>query len=484
MVTDQSILFVASEVEGLIKSGGLADVAKSLPESLQKRGLDVRLTMPAYRKIANIDTAKVLLETTLDVSPYTPYRVLELEVVGIPVYAIDCPRYFDREEMYAENNQAYQDNGERFSFFSAACLDMLPKLDFQPDIVHANDWHTGFVPFLLKYRYQKDCFYREMRSVLTVHNAVFQGVFSYDELGEFPEFSNRWSPEAAVSDTHVSMLRAGVLTANKVNAVSPTYAHELQTELGSHGMAYEFQSRESDLHGILNGCDYGAWNPEVDTYLPKQYKATMQSMVRGKNTCRTELQTLVGLPVKEVALYGMVCRLTHQKGVHYLLPILKRFLCNDAQLVIVGTGDPKLAAQLSEIAQQFPDKFVFIEAYDNKLAHLVEAASDFFLMPSEFEPCGLNQIYSMAYGTLPIVRAVGGLKDSVSDYDTDPNVATGFVYDSPSPDALLIVMLRSLLLYTQQRKEVRRAQLYAMKQTFSWDEAALEYIELYQLMFK
>ncbi|WP_117233239.1 glycogen synthase GlgA [Vibrio maerlii] len=483
MDTKQSVLFVASEVEGIIKSGGLADVAKSLPEALLKLNYDVRIAMPAYHKIAGLQDAEVLLETALDAVPYTPYRVLKLEVAGIDVFAIDCPQYFGRAEMYAENNQAYRDNGERFSFFSAASLDMLPKLGFQPDVVHANDWHTGFVPFLLKYRYSKQCFYREMKSVLTIHNAVFQGVFSYDELGEIPEFANRWSPEAAVSETHVSMLRAGVLTAHKVNAVSPTYAHELQTELGSHGMAYEFQSREADLHGILNGCDYGAWNPEVDEYLPKTYKANQQSMARGKKACRIELQKQLGLPQEEVAVYGMVCRLTHQKGVHYLLPILDRFLKNDLQMVIVGTGDPKLAVQLHHIAERYPEKFVFVEAYNNQLAHLVEAASDFFVMPSEFEPCGLNQIYSMAYGTLPIVRAVGGLKDSVADYDTDPESATGFVYESPDPEALLTVMQRSLLLYCQNRKEVKRVQLHAMKQTFCWDDAADKYHEMYQLMF-
>ncbi|WP_047043510.1 glycogen synthase GlgA [Vibrio mexicanus] len=474
-----SILFVASEVEGLIKSGGLADVAKALPEALLTLDQDVRIAIPAYSLIPNVEHAEVILETTLNSWPHTAYQVVSLKVGDVPVYGIRCDEYFDRPAMYAENNQAYMDNGERFAFFSAACLDMLPKLDFRPDIVHANDWHTGFVPYLLKHRHGHDEFFASMKSVISIHNAVFKGVFSYNELQCLPEMHSFYVPEAAVSNSHVTMLKAAVACADKINAVSPTYAEELKTELGSHGMAQEFQSRACDLVGILNGCDYSAWNPETDSALPKTYKANRQSMVRGKNAAKSALQEKVGLGQSDVAMYGMVCRLTNQKGVHYLLPILENFLKFDVQLVIVGTGDPVLAHQLAAISNKYPDRFKFVEAYNNELAHLVEAGSDFFLMPSEFEPCGLNQIYSMAYGTLPIVRAVGGLKDSVNDYDANPEVATGFIFEEPSPQALLNVMMRSLLLYVQQPNEVKRVQLYAMQQEFSWVESAKEYIELY-----
>ncbi|WP_394144557.1 glycogen synthase GlgA [Vibrio atypicus] len=474
-----SILFVASEAEGLIKSGGLADVAKALPEAMKQLQQDVRLTLPAYQKVAGIESAPVLLETQLEYWPHTAYKVRELSAAGVTVYAIDCSQYYDRPEMYAENNQAYADNGERFAFFSAACLDMLPKLDFQPDIIHANDWHTGLVPFLLKHRYQSSEFFASTKSILSIHNAVFKGVFSYDELQCLPEFHARFAPDAAVSPSHITMLKAGVLNADKINAVSPSYAQELKTELGSHGMAAEFQRRAADLVGILNGCDYSSWNPETDEYLPANYRANRQSMVRGKKACKRSLQDRAGLEVRDVAMYGMVCRLTNQKGVHYLLPILSQFLKHDVQLVIVGTGDPVLASKLKEVEAQHSDKFKFIEAYDNGLAHLVEAGSDFFLMPSEFEPCGLNQIYSMAYGTLPIVRGVGGLKDSVNDYDADPDIATGFVFDEPEPTALLLTLQRSLLLYAQQPNEVKRVQLYAMEQNFCWSKAADEYLTLY-----
>ena len=474
-----SVLFVASEVDGLIKSGGLADVAKALPVSLSRLKQDVRITIPAYSQIVDIEKANVLLDTQLEYAPHTPYQVVEMEVSGVLVYAIRCEKYFSRNEMYAENNQAYSDNGERFAFFSAASLDMLPKLGFQPNIIHANDWHTGLVPYFLKVRHKADSFYQSMRSIISIHNAVFKGAFSYDELQSVPEFAARHVPEAAVSETHVTMLKAGVMCADKINAVSPTYAEELKTELGSHGMAYEFNSRKDDLIGILNGCDYSSWNPETDNYLPKKYRATKQGMARGKKANRQALQDELGLPIKDVAVYGMVCRLTQQKGVHYLLPILHEFLKHEVQLIIVGTGDPLIAKELKAISDQFPGKFAFVEAYDNKLAHWVEAGSDFFLMPSEFEPCGLNQIYSMAYGTLPIVRGVGGLKDSVIDYDDNPDKATGFVFTTPTSDALLTILLRSLLLHAQNLPEVRRLQLEAMQQNFCWDDAAKEYLTMY-----
>ncbi|MGR5235358.1 glycogen synthase GlgA [Vibrio alfacsensis] len=475
-----SVLFVASEVEGLIKSGGLADVAKALPQALQNLQQDVRITIPAYNGIERLSEAELVLDTELVSWPHTAYRVLKLNLGDNPVYLIDCQPYFNRPSMYAENNQAYTDNGERFAFFSAACLDMLPKLGFQPDIVHANDWHTGLVPFLLKHRYGSDPFFEHTRSVISIHNAVFKGVFSYDDVQCLPEFHGRNVPDAAVSATHITMLKAGVMNADKINAVSPTYAQELKTELGSHGMAWEFQQRSDDLVGILNGCDYSAWSPKTDPNLPLNYKASRQSMVRGKNACKKALQEKLGLTALEGAMFGMVCRLTQQKGVHYLLPILADFLKHDVQLVVVGTGDPVLAAQLRDVAAQFANKFVFVEAYDNELAHLVEAGSDFFLMPSEFEPCGLNQIYSMAYGTLPIVRGVGGLKDSVNDYDDEPSEATGFVFYEPTPQALLLTMLRALLLYAQNTAEVRRLQLHAMQKDFCWRKAAEEYVQLYR----
>lgn len=475
-----NIWFTVSEAEGLVKSGGLADVAKALPKALQVLGHDVSIVIPGYRTLPGLESAEVVLNTELDFWPHVRYQVKKLSLDGVPVYAVECHKYFDRSELYAESNQAYPDNGERFGFFASACLDILPKLGIKPDIIHANDWHTGLVPFLLKTRYEHDERFRSIRSVLTVHNAIFKGVYTYHDLEIIPELNLSGLERLQYGQDRISMLRAGVAFADKVNAVSPNYAAELMTALGSHGMVDDFVHRSADLYGILNGCDYSEWDPKTDKYLDHHYEAEASSMVKGKQLNKCQLQEEVGLPTKELPVFGMVCRLTHQKGFHYLLPIIEQFLRNDVQLVIVGTGEPQVAAKLHEVASRYPNKFSFIEAYNNRLAHLVEAGSDFFLMPSEFEACGLNQIYSMAYGTLPIVREVGGLKDTVVDYDTDEKLATGLSFLEPTPEALLIAMQRALILYLQQPGEVQRVRLNAMNTEFSWETSANEYVNMYQ----
>jgi len=474
------IWFVVSEAQGLVKSGGLADVAKALPKALQNIGHDVSIVIPGYSTLPGIEQAETLLSTELDFWPHIGYKIKKLELDGVPVYAVDCPKYFARDQLYAENNVAYADNGERFSFFSSASLDCIAKLGIEPDIIHANDWHTGLVPFLLKTRYRYDKRFNQVKSVLTVHNAIFQGIYSYDELGIIPELKSAGMEHLRYSHSHVGMLRAGLAYADKINAVSPNYAQELLTPLGSHGLVDDFGRRAEDLCGILNGCDYSEWNPENDEFLPLNYKAEQQSMLAGKSAAKQELQKETRLPVSNKPMFGMVCRLTHQKGFDYILPILEKFLSNDVQVVIVGTGDPNIAHQLREISQRNQDKFAFVEAYSNRLAHLVEAGADFFLMPSEFEACGLNQIYSMAYGTLPVVREVGGLKDTVLDYDNDPDRATGFGFHYPDAKDLLITMQRALIFYLQSPEKMQQVQLRAMKQDFSWERSAYSYVEMYQ----
>ncbi len=474
-----NIWFAVSEVQGIVKSGGLADVAKALPIALKELGHQVSIVLPGYRSVPDKEAYPVILETELTHWPHIRYQVRQGEHEGVAVYLIDCDSYFDRPELYAENNQAYSDNGERFSFFSAACLDVLPKLGIKPDIVHANDWHTGFVPFLLKTRFKHDSHFDGVKSVITIHNAMFKGIFSHHQLELIPELNLSGMEFLEYGHDHVSMLRAGIAFADKVNAVSPNYASELLTPLGSHGLVDDFVRRARDLHGIVNGCDYSEWNPKTDGYLPVRYSDAPTSLRRGKAASKKVLQEELQLPIRKVPMFGMVCRLTDQKGFHYILPILEKFLRNDVQLIIVGTGDPDVAAHLRKVANEYPEQFAFYEGYSNRFAHLVEAGSDFFLMPSEFEACGLNQIYSMAYGTLPIVREVGGLKDTVLDYDKYPDEATGFGFQEPSPEALLITMQRALLFYLQHPDLMLEVQQRAMQCDFSWKESAQEYVKMY-----
>ena len=472
--------YVVSELAGLVKSGGLADVAKALPKALQEQGKEVAIALPAYAKITEQHESEVVLSTQLTHWPHTPYQVRHMVFDGVSVYLIENDHYFNRPEMYAENNQAYDDNAERFSFFSAASLDCLSKLDMQPTIVHANDWHTGLVPLLLKVRYQHDAFYQSMRSVITIHNAVFQGNFAQHELSSIQELAHLHDDRIRVGHDGISMLKASIHYADKINAVSPNYAEELKTQLGSHGLYSDFLSRSDDLCGIVNGCDYSEWDPQTDAYLPQTYKPTKASLKAGKKASKRALQQKLNLPESNAPMFGMVCRLTHQKGFHYIIPILEQFLLLDVQLVIVGTGDPEIATDLEWHANLHQDKFKFVEAYDNEYAHLVEAGSDFFLMPSEFEACGLNQIYSMAYGTLPVVRGVGGLKDTVKDIDQDSDNATGVVFDAPESSALLIALQRAILFYLQDPKGYSDVQLRGMKSDFGWHIAAKEYDTMYQ----
>lgn len=474
------ILFIASEVEGLVKTGGLADVARALPLALKRHGHDVRIIMPFYLSVKGRDTARHLGGFTLPTregNTDIPYQTYEMDLAGVPVYLIDFPNYFERPSLYAENNNAYLDNGERFAFFCAASLQATRQLGFQPDIIHCNDWHTALVPMLLRTRYADDPFFAASRSVLTVHNGAFQGVFERSQLWALPELTDNQDDAITQGHAYVNFLKCGVRYADKINAVSPSYAHELTTYLGGHGMAKSFQERSADLSGIINGCDYGDWDPATDPLIPVNYS---QTDLAGKLACKLALQQRAGLPQNDWPVFGMVCRLTEQKGLHLLLPILAQFLYHKVHVIIVGTGDPSLAERLRALAADHGDKLAFINDHDNALAHLVEAGSDFFLMPSLFEPCGLNQMYSLAYGTLPIVRAVGGLKDTVVDYDANRTQGTGFNFHEPDALALLNTLRRALLFYLQDQEEYVRVQMTAMQTRYLWSDSVNQYETMYQ----
>ena len=480
------ILFVSSEVEGFSKTGGLADAAKALPIELSKLGHEVKIITPFYRTINHREHAKLLLSLSFKTNSSRqdiPYQVHELTLNNIPVLAIDNAHYFDRFGLYGEDHHAYQDNGERFAFFCLAALQTCDALDFTPDIIHCNDWHTGLIPFLLKNCYQDHSRFARTKTVMTTHNACYQGVFDKSQLNLIPEVSSCMDKRVLENYNYINYLKVGLIYADKINTVSPNYASEVLTTLGSHGMSDTFIARIHDFEGILNGCDYSNWDPKKDTLIPANFGA---DDLQGKAICKKELQTTLGLAHTNNPIFGMVCRITEQKGFGVLLPILESLLKHNLQLVIAGSGDPAITGQLTAIANHFPEKFKFISTYNDKLAHMIEAGSDFFIMPSIFEPCGLNQLYSFAYGTLPIVRAVGGLKDTVIDYDQDPDNANGFVFNDARPNQLLSLMRRALLLYIEHPEEMTRVKKQAMRSHFYWSTAAglynrLYYKALYQL---
>ena len=473
------ILFISSEVEGFSKTGGLADVAKALPLQLRDMGHDVVIITPFYRTIEHRETAHQLHQLHLktdNARPDIPFSVQALSLDGIKVLAIDNAHYFDRAGLYGEENNAYADNGERFAFFGIAALLTSLAEDFSPDIIHCNDWHTGLVPYLIKTRFNNCSHFTDTKTVLTSHNSAYQGIFEKSQLNLIPEVSSCMDDRVLESYSYINFLKVGVIYADKINTVSPNYASELLTTLGSHGMSDHFIERIHDFEGILNGCDYNDWSPETDKLIPYHFDCNDLS---GKEKCKKALQQEVGLEVSDVPIFGMVCRLTDQKGFGLMIPILERFLRHNVQLVIVGSGDPAITGHLTALAAHYSDSFKFINGYSNELSHLIEAGSDFFLMPSIFEPCGLNQLYSLAYGTLPIVRAVGGLKDTVIDYDQDPDNANGFMFYEPSANELLNILRRALLLYIEHPEEMLRLKTQAMRSHFYWSDSAKHYERLY-----
>jgi starch synthase len=468
------ILFVVSEVEGLVKTGGLADVGKALPLALAELGHDVKIVMPYYKQLADKFNANNCCAKQTLYSGNKPYEfdVKHLTLEGLQVLAVDYPEYFDRKGLYSDDYHAYPDNSERFAFFASAALQVAKAVDFQPDIVHCNDWHTAMTPYFVNI--DDSGFFAQAKTIFTIHNGAYQGTARFSDI---TYLQPHYKLHSQLDGDALNFVRMGIRYANKINAVSPNYAQELLTPLGSHYLFNEFQNRHDDVSGILNGCDYSQWDPVNDPHIAKNYH---QADLSGKKTCKAALQKELGLPKKmRVPIIGMVCRLTEQKGFDFILPMLEKLMQHNVQVAIIGTGDPVISIFLREVANTYPKKVAFVEDFSVRKAHMVEAGSDFFLMPSLFEPCGLNQMYSLAYGTLPIVRAVGGLKDTVVDLADDPDRATGFVFEQPDSNSLLSCIQRALLFYYETPGEFERTQQRAMQSRFTWDVAAKDYQTLY-----
>lgn len=476
------ILFVATEVEDLAKTGGLADVAKALPLALTAQGHDVRVVCPLYSQVQErlAGEQRGRTELSLQLGNQTViYGVQPLTLHQMPVYSVDYPPYFSRQGLYDNGYTPYPDNGERFAFFSLAALHLTQALGFQPDIIHCNDWHTALLPFLLRHLLAENPFFRRTRTILTLHNAAYQGVFELASLPLQSQIVPHLRSEWMEDGSRLNFLRCGIASADKVVAVSPTYARELLTPLGSHKLLALFENRRADLVGILNGCNYQDWNPATDLLLPIRYSS---GDLTGKGICKSHLQHYFGLQeAPDIPLFGMVSRLTDQKGFHLLLPALEQFLRQRVQVVIIGAGDPVLASELAALAGRFPEQLRFMEGHTSRVAHWVVAGSDFFLMPSLFEPCGLTQMYALAYGSLPLVRAVGGLRDTVVPYRPDaPTIAAnGLAFDSPTPAALLETLQLAQRLFGHDSTRYRFMQQQAMATRFNWDDAATAYTNLY-----
>jgi len=473
-----NILFVSSEVAGYAKSGGLADVAAALPKALKKRGNQIKVVMPRYY---SIDKSKLKSLGSMAV-PMGNWGEFWCEVLtdenneDIDIYFIDYENYFGRSGLYNdENGYAYTDNDERFIFLSKAGFELAKKLNFKVDVIHSNDWHTAIMPTMLKSKYKYDEHFKNSATVLTIHNMQHQGKFSKKIL-ESAEIG--W--EAFTSDNleefgGVNLLKSGITQSDVVNTVSPKYAKEITTPEFGWGLEGYLSKREL-LFGILNGVDYDEWNPSKDKYIAKNYDI---DTIEDKKINKKDLQKIFNLPQRDVPLIGFVGRFATQKGIELIAQAIWDLLHMDIQIVILGSGEKWAEGFFSDVASRYPDKFATFIGYNEALAHKIEAGSDMFLMPSLFEPCGLNQIYSLRYGTVPIVRAVGGLDDTIKNLDGYTQNPNGFKFYEASKDALLNTIRWAVDVYYQDIfKELIKN---GMSERFSWDKSADKYEKMYQL---
>jgi len=464
------ILFASAEAYPLAKVGGLGDVAGSLPKALRALGHDVRIVLPRYGTIQgpHEEVARFSVRTG---DARTEAGLRSARIGDVPVYLVDKPDLYDRPKVYE-----YDDDGKRFGFFCKAILDLIPAADFWPDVIHTNDWHSALVPAFLRSAMAEDPRFRRIGTVLTIHNLLHQGLFPralFDWLG-LPE--DLWTPEGAEFYGQLNFMKAGIVCADFVNTVSPTYAKEIQTPEFGEGLDGLLRSRSTKLSGILNGIDYDVWNPAKDPFLAQKYS---KSTVDKKRADKAALQKEAGLPLDpKRPLIGYVSRVTAQKGFDILIDALPDILDLGIQFVLLGTGEKKYEDPVSQLARTRSDLIVWLK-YDEALAHRIYAGSDFFLMPSKFEPCGLGQMISLRYGTIPIVRSTGGLADTVLDVSQHPSKGNGFAFQDYTREALLEAVQRAARFY-EAGKGWKSVVHRGMSADLSWKASALQYVALYE----
>jgi len=475
------ILFASSEAHPLIKTGGLADVSGSLPRAILNQRQDIRLIIPAYRQVLQ-QASRLELAAHLELPDVDePVRILCGHLPGskVTLYLVDSPVHFDREgnPYTMDDGDPWPDNAERFSIFCRAIYAVAVDaagLGWRADIVHCNDWQTGLVPPLLAETPAAPA------SIFTIHNLAYQGQFDWDTFESLRLPPHWWSMEAMEFHDHFSFIKGGLVFADWLTTVSPTYAQEIRTRAFGCGLEGLLNHRKENLTGILNGVDYTIWNPGGDPQIPVPYN---RRSLFHKAENKRALQERFGLPVNDSApLFAIISRLVSQKGIDLALDILPDLIQQGGQLVVLGSGDKLLEAALRKAGKQNPENIGLHIGYDEPLAHHIEAGADIFLMPSRFEPCGLNQIYSLRYGTVPIVRRTGGLADTVIDTTAETladKTATGYCFDTPSATALWGAVERALHHY-HEPEVWRQLVETGMRQDFSWRRSAERYIELYE----
>ena len=476
------VAFLASEVIPYAKTGGLADVAGALPKFLARQGAEVRVFMPLYREVRkkNLPLEPVLDKAELSMGGRTlAYSVSAHRAEGVTAFFIDRPEFYDRECLYGTPAGDYPDNAERFAFFSLASLETMKALGFRPDIVHAHDWQAAAVFAYLRFVFAGDPFFARTRSVFTIHNMAYQGLFEKDVLPAIGLPDALFNMNDLEFYGQVNILKAGILYSSAVTTVSPRYSREIQTPEFGCGLDGLLRSRAGVLHGILNGVDYRDWDPATDRLIPRNFRP---DDLAGKKACREELGRIFGLTLPPGRpLAGMVTRLAAQKGLDIVCEALESLFDLDLSLVILGTGDQKIQDFLLAAQKKHAFRFGLKIAFDERIAHTIYAGSDMFLIPSRYEPCGLTQMYAMKYGTVPVVRATGGLDDSVEEFDAAAGTGNGFKFAEAAPAPLLEATALCLKAFGRPR-DWRALVRNAMAADFSWERSAATYLALYEMV--
>jgi starch synthase len=473
------IAFLASEVIPFAKTGGLADVAGALPKFLSRLGAEVRVFMPFYREVRakNLALRIALPRAVLDMARGpVEFSVLEFRAEGFPVYFIAQDAFYDRDHLYGTPAGDDPDNGERFAFFARAALETMKALDFAPDILHGHDWQAASAFAYLKFLYADDPFFKNAGSLFTIHNLAYQGLFEEKVLAAVGLPRRLFNMNDLEFFGKVNYLKAGILYATAVNTVSPRYSREIQTPEFGCGLDGLLRSRSHALSGILNGVDYTAWDPASDRLIPASFSP---AALAGKSVCRAGLLEAFELdPAGEAPVAGMVTRLAAQKGVDIVCEALEGVFKLGVSVIILGTGDQKIQDFLRDAQKKYRGRLGLKIAFDEKLAHTIYAGSDLFLIPSRYEPCGLTQMYALKYGTIPVVRATGGLDDTIQEFDPAARTGNGFKFEAATPEDLLSALGRAVDVFGHGdawRVLIKNA----MAADFSWSRSAAEYLALY-----
>lgn len=469
------ILYAAAEVAPFIKTGGLADVAGSLPKSIKDKGHDIRLVIPLYSTIDDEYRTKMKkeMEFYVDLGWRSQYvGVLSLVHQGATHYFIDNEFYFKRDNIYGEF-----DDGERFIFFTKSIALLLKKLDFKADIVHSNDWHTGLLPLYIKDFAKGDDFYKDIKTIFTIHNLKYQGIFDPAILESIGGLSMEYYHEDGIKHyDRINFMKAGIVYSDLFTTVSKTYAEEIKYRYFGERLEGIIRKNEEKLVGIINGIDYDLYNPEKDPNIMENYNFVT---IGKKKMNKEALQDLYGLPKKKVPVLAMVSRLVAMKGLDLVSHILDELLQEDIQFILLGTGDKEYEDMFNHFQYKYPDKLASRIYFNAKESHIIYAGADMFIMPSMAEPCGISQLISLRYGTIPIVRETGGLKDTVTPYNKYTGEGNGFSFSNFNAHELLDTIKRALDLYEDNRKWLKLVE-QAMDSKNDWEKSSLEYIDLYK----